>query len=277
MFKDACRSKVLALRVREDNPAAEVSPPDEGVKKSKSYIYPSEFMALVSCERVPIRWRRLFAVAVYTYARAAELEALEDEDVDLEHRMIHIHRAIDRSSGEVKETKTNNPRRIPIEPALVPLLALMKREATGRRLLDMPPENDLSERLRQYLGWAGVERAELFANDATRKQMTFHDLRATGITWMALRGDEPLKIMRRAGHCSLSTTMIYVREAENLEHPVGEPFGALPAPLRESSGETSEGPATWGLLRGNYYGNRSVPSGIRTRVTALKGLGPGPG
>ena len=64
----------------------------------------------------------------------------------------------------------------------MPLLVTLKREATGRRLLSMPPECDLSGRLRQYLQWAGVERAELFANDATRKQMTFHDLRATGIT-----------------------------------------------------------------------------------------------
>src|SRR6185295_5433765 len=35
---------------------------------------------------------------------------------------------------KVKSTKTNNPRRIPIEPALMPLLVTLKREATGRRL-----------------------------------------------------------------------------------------------------------------------------------------------
>lgn len=263
MFKDAHRSKVLALRVRQDNPALGVSGPDEGVKKSKSYIFPSEFLAVLSCERVPIRWRRLFTVAVYTYARASELEALECEDIDLEHRLIHIHRAIGRSKdGKVKLTKTNNPRRIPIEPALMPLLVTLKREATGRRLLSMPPECDLSGRLRQYLEWAGVERAELLANDATRKQMMLHDLRATGITWMAIPGDEPIKIMRRAGHSSLSTTMGYVREAENLEHPIGEVFPALPSALPVSSEESSESPATWGLLRGNHYTKCSVPRGV---------------
>lgn len=48
------------------------------------------------------------------------------------------------------------------------------------------------------------------------KWITFHDLRATGITWMAVRGDDPLKIKQRAGHASLSTTEGYIRLAEEL-------------------------------------------------------------
>ncbi|HSO00554.1 MAG TPA: hypothetical protein VLS89_19815 [Candidatus Nanopelagicales bacterium] len=73
--------------------------------------------------------------------------------------------------------------------------------------------------------------------------------------------------MRRAGHASLSTTMIYVREAENIESPVSDVFPPLPYPL-VSSEETSEGPATWGLTRGNYYKSNSVPSGVRPAVHA---------
>ena len=113
----------------------------------------------------------------------------------------------------------------------------------------MPPACDLSARLRQYLKWSGVKRAELFANDATRKQLTFHGLRAMGVTWMAIRGDEPIKIMRRAGHEDFATTTGYVREAENLVYPLGDVFPPLPPALLESSAESSEGPAQWGLLR----------------------------
>lgn len=264
MFDDGCRSKVLALRVLTENHCAGVRGPDEGVKKSKSYVYPSEFVRLVECPRVPIRWRRLFAVAIYTYTRAGELEALEKEDVDLDAMSIHVHRAIDRSDGTDKETKTNNPRRIPIESTLVPLLRLLLAETPGRRLVSMPPACDLSARLRQYLKWSDVTRAELHAGDKTRKQITFHDLRATGITWMALRGDEPIKIMRRAGHEDIATTMGYVREAENLTTMLGAPFPALPPALCESSAESSEGPAAWGLLRESTWKNGGVPSGIRT-------------
>jgi integrase len=268
LFHDACRSKALALRVREDNPAAGVAGPDRGVRKSKSYLYPAEFLSLASCPRVPLRWRRLFALAIYTYTRAGELEALEREDVDLTAGVLHVHRAIDRSeAGEVKETKTNNPRRIPIEPTLAPLLEALAHEGEGPNVLAMPPACDLSKRLRQYLKWAGVTRAELFANDRTRKQITFHDLRATGVTWMAMRGDGPMLIMQRAGHADFKTTMGYVREAENLGHATGAPFPPLPAALL-SPGVSSEGPATWAKLRGSTWKKKGVPSGIRIRAGA---------
>ncbi len=277
MFGDAQCSKVLALRARTDNPCTGVRGPDHGVTKSKAYLYPSEVAALVSCARVPLRWRQVFALAIYTYARPGEVEALTWEDVDLEHRILHIHRAIDRSAkGKVKATKTNNPRRIPLEPAILPLLSALRGEDASGRVVCMPPVSDLSIGLRKYLVWAGVKRAELFANDRTRKQITFYDLRATGITWLALRGDDPMKIMQRAGHENMSTTMGYIREAENLVNAPGEVFAALPPALFVSPAESPEGPGTWANLRETTWKKRSVPSGIRTRVTALKGPGPGP-
>ncbi len=44
-----------------------------------------------------------------------------------------------------------------------------------------------------------------------RTLITFHDSRATRVTWSAVRGDEPLRIKQRAGHRTLSTTEGYVR------------------------------------------------------------------
>jgi hypothetical protein len=48
--------------------------------------------------------------------------------------------------------------------------------------------------------------------------------RAMGITWMAVRGEDPLKIKQRAGHSSLETSEGYVREA-------GQVRAALPAAI----------------------------------------------
>src|SRR5208283_3115028 len=143
-------------------------------------------------------WARLFALAVYTYTRAGELEALDWGDVHLEHGYAHVHRSVDRvrDKGTMRSTKTGVARRVPIEPELRPLVQLLREEAGGRgSVFDMPSAGVLSAKLRHYLKRAGVERAELFASDETRKAITFHDLRATGITWMAVRGDEPLRIM----------------------------------------------------------------------------------
>ena len=231
MFDDACNGKQLALRVLTTDPASGVRGPDRGTKKSKVYLYPSELLKLVSCERVPIRWRRLFSITTYLYLRAAEVRGLDWGDFDLEHRLVFIHRTVDDSGAE-RSTKGEESRRVPIEPTLLPLLHAMKEEAQGvGRVIDrMPPEEDLAQKLRHWLGRAGVTRAELFASDRTRRQLRFHDLRATGITWRAIRGDDPLKIMKAAGHKDFATTMAYVRDAEQ----VSDGFGSVFAPLPES-------------------------------------------
>ena len=67
--------------------------------------------------------------------------------------------------------------------------------------------------------------------DDTLGTVFAHDLRATGITWMAVRGDEPLAIQQRAGHRSFNTTLRYINAAEVLEDGFGEPFPVLPATL----------------------------------------------
>ena len=51
--------------------------------------------------------------------------------------------------------------------------------------------------LRKHLEATHVTRAALFRNDASCKRLRFHDLRGTGLTWMAIRGDDVLKIRRR--------------------------------------------------------------------------------
>jgi hypothetical protein len=58
----ASGSKVRALRVRTDNPCAGVEPSDRQTAKSKAWLWPSEFLALVSCPDVALDWRRIYAL-----------------------------------------------------------------------------------------------------------------------------------------------------------------------------------------------------------------------
>ncbi len=106
----------------------------------------------------------------------------------------------------------------------MPLLRAMHAEAKGKGAVVSLPRRPGSPRSSaSYLKRADIERDDLFTSDATRKAVTFHDLRATGITWCAVRGDDPLKIMQRAGHTvEFSTTQIHLREAENLSRGFGE-------------------------------------------------------
>jgi len=268
MFKDAMNAKQRDLRVRQDNPAAGVAPPEHGERKAKVYLYPSEFERLIACADIERPFRVMYAVAVYTYARAGELEALTWDDVDLEHGVIQINKAIDRETGAVKSTKSGEVRRIPIEAELRSLLQRLHTERTGERVLWMPDNEDRAALLRQHLVQAGVTRADLFADNDRQKHVTFHDLRATGITWMAVRGDDPLRIKRRAGHSSFSTTEMYIREAENLAHAFGVPFPPLNALVGSKTRSNLEGLAGVPHVLPPPY--QVEQRGIEPRTSALR-------
>lgn len=239
-FRDAVNAKNRDLRVRGDNPTQGVFGPDRGVMRSKPWIYPCEMAQLLASPEVPLWWRRLFALTTYLYLRAGEVAALSIEDVDLVGGVVLVHRSAQRigvrgqSEDATKPTKTKITHRVPIEPSLLPLLAAMVQEAheQGRtRLVVLSGAHDLADTLRASLQRAGIHRAELFADDETRAPVTFHDLRATGITWRAIRGDDALKIQRAVGHRSLATTQRYIREAEVIGANIGEPFPPLPLDL----------------------------------------------
>lgn len=136
------------------------------------------------------RWLRLFALATYLGVRAGELRSLCWTDIDLDHMVVHVHVASEAHSGgrREKKTKTGVTRRYAVEPNLRPLLEQMRRESGGKgRLIKVPVESDLSERLKRYLRWADIAREELYVDDKTRCSITFKDVRATHLTWRAIR------------------------------------------------------------------------------------------
>jgi len=140
-----------------------------------------------------------------------ELAALEWRDVNLAEGYVSVHQSINLETGDLKATKTGTSRRVPIRRALLPLLTAMHAEANGKgRVVQnthdnkkakhgMPPTEDLAATLRTHLERAGVKRADLFADRATSKRVTFYDLRASGITREVLDGTEHVRIMQRAG------------------------------------------------------------------------------
>ena len=84
-------------------------------------------------------------------------------------------------------------------------------------------------------------------------------------------------IQRHAGHEKYATTEGYVHEAEDYRGNLGLVFPPLspdqaPAGFGANDQESIRGGKT---IRN--YGKNSVPKGIRTPVTALKGPCPGPG
>jgi len=123
-----------------------------------------------------------------------------------------------------------------------------------------------------FLRRAKVHRTELHADtaDPTRKPLGWHDLRASCATWLAVRGEEPLK-MQRLRHRNFNTTMLYVREAEQLREGFGEPFPPLPASMLHGASAALD-PSN--IVRISITGDPSVRNyraghGTRTRDPEL--------
>jgi integrase len=239
MFKDSVASKQELLRVREVNPCADVTGPDRGHDKAKQWLYPAEFVKLIQCADVPLHWRQTYAATIYLYLRLSEIRALDVSDVDLEHNMVIVHRSTNETGTEVREfTKTSSVRQFRIEPEIVPVLKAMTGERTSGRLLSHTVD-DAPASLRKHLTLAGVARAALHNETETSLPIRFHDLRASGITWAALRGDSTIAIRDRAGHTDVEQTNDYIRRA-SAAGDVGQPFPSL-AGLAVSVSEVSVG------------------------------------
>lgn len=235
-FRAACMAKRRDLRVRTDNPCTDVLPPERGESRRRPFVYPNEVVALLSCEDVPREWRELYALACYLYLRPGELRALTWGDIDLDAGIVHISKAWDERSGDLKGPKTRNGvRDVPIHPNLRPLLERLSKD---RRSSDLVApimrdgyEDARAKRTREHLARAGVTRPRLTENTATTMMVGFRSWRDTGITWLALAGVDVAKIQRRAGHDDVTTTMGYVKAAEDMSGTIGEPFPPLPPAL----------------------------------------------
>jgi integrase len=236
-FKAACTAKrATGLRVREDNPCANVLPPEKGDSRRKTWIYPSEFLQLASCEAVPREWREVYAVACYLYLRPGELYELRWKDVDLDAEIVTVTRAWDWAAREVKAPKTSNGvRDVPIPPALLPLLTRMREgkpfDAKVTPIMETTGENKGAALLRVHLELAGVTHPRLTEDTATRMPVGFRSWRDSGVTWAAIDGVDVHKLQRRAGHDDIATTAAYVKEAEDRGKLRGRVFPALPNDL----------------------------------------------
>ncbi|MCL2725791.1 MAG: site-specific integrase [Polyangiaceae bacterium] len=240
-FKTAVSSKRRELRVLEGrlNPCVGVEPPGDRESRQvrrKTFLYPKEAAKLLSCSIIEREWREIYALALYTYLRPGELRVLTVGDVDLDARNIHVTKAWDYAEERIKPPKTRNGvRRVPIEPSLAPLLEHICKKKNPTDLvvpvLSAFGEDHLAELWRKHLLVAEVERAELHISTRTHVQSNFRSCRDSGITWLALAGVDVTKMMRRAGHDHVQTTMGYVKLAEDLQGDLGAPFGPLPTQL----------------------------------------------
>lgn len=247
-FTVATAGKDKSLRVLQSNPARDVAPPDQTPDRAKTFLRPDEVLRLLSCERIPLDRRHAYAVAIYTALRQGELRALRVRDVDLDAMQITVAKTI-KNGVEKQRTKTGRLRVVQIEPNLVPLLrVLMSGKEENERLLQVRAHNRCAIFLRADLVLAGCTREALHTDDEMRQHLTFHNLRDTCLTHMAVRRDAPQDVQWRAGHTTAAMTEKYIAEARyQAGANFGTPLGPLPScllvPSRDEDGRGNVAPS----------------------------------
>jgi integrase len=228
------KDKPKRFKVRDDDPARGVVRPDEGDgAKRLQWLYPYEYQQLMECKRVPIRRRVRYALAVNLFARGGELAALTWANVNLRTGVVSILVSYNQDRDVVKGTKTGNEgiRDIPLDASMRALLSALHKLSGGEgNVCPMPLRHYWADQLRADLKLAGVERPSLYVSPKDQQQMRirFHDLRSTGLTWLAIQGVDAIKIQRRGGHSDFATTQGYIRMAEVAGVDIGTPFPPLP-------------------------------------------------
>lgn len=130
---------------------------------------------------VPDEHRALWATAFYAGLRRGELQALRDEDVDLEANVIYVRRGWDDKEGEIDPKSTKGMRSVPVAGALR-LSLLDQRARTGRRGRNLSSARRPTDRSRRRTSSSGRSAAGLASTSAavrsTRKRRRCSTTRA---------------------------------------------------------------------------------------------------
>lgn len=147
---------------------------------------------LVECPRGV---RELAAWAVGTGLRISELTTLRWADVDLERRLIAVHR------GRQGTTKSGKIRHVPILNTLLPLVREMALQRDGAALV-FPGENG---KPRSLVG-IRVPFKQAAARAGLDKALRFHDLRHTFASHWVLDGGDIFRLSKILGHSTVVIT-----------------------------------------------------------------------
>lgn len=121
----------IRMRIVADNPAREIKNPRPKANEVTPFESWEEVHA-VGAELHP-EFRLIPLLAVGTGLRPGEWMALEARDIDLDHRMLYVKRALDSSTRTLRPPKTG-PRSVPLRGSIVEALGGIRGRA-GRDLV----------------------------------------------------------------------------------------------------------------------------------------------
>ncbi len=181
--------------------------PRLGKKKAKAALYPDEESSVMACETIPLANRILYGFVAREGMRSSEALRMTWSDLDLK-----------RGAVKLDKNKTDDPRAWALDPGTAEALRRWRvlSPAKDSALVFATVENrgHLADSFRLHLKLAGVTREELFEQSNSRRQVRFHDLRATFVTVSLASGKTESWVTARTGHKSSGQVAAYRRLAE---------------------------------------------------------------
>lgn len=271
----AFKRAIEADRWPGDNPAKHTRPRKVVQTSAPDYLRAHEVGPLLKA--LDLRWRPLFATALYTGLRKGELLALRKSDVDLHQRLITVARTNTRDS-----TKSGRVSTVDIPAELVPYLELAVARSSdllfpGEDGEPMRPDVKLHHVLRRAMARAGLasdfrhvcrrpgcrEVVEADTADLQRcpkdgaklwpkpvvRPLKFHHLRHTTGSLLVMAGASMAYVSRQLRHADIRiTNEVYTHlsptfrlaEADRLK--LGADTPELLEPLRAAVNATRLGP-----------------------------------
>lgn len=142
--------------------------------------------------------RALVAVLVGTGMRLDEALHLHWDDVDLDHRIITVHR------GRKGMPKSGKMRRVPVFDSVMPVLREMRLARGGATMLW--PDTRRRPGKARTQPWIRKAFHEAVERAGLAKEMRMHDLRHSFASLFLLDGGDIFKLSRILGHSSVTIT-----------------------------------------------------------------------
>jgi integrase len=171
---------------------------------------------------MPEHLRIAVYLAAWCQLRRGEIRGLRRQDLDLAKSMLSVR---------VTKTTAMSGRTIVKEP----------KTRAGRRTIAVPPH--IVDLLSEHLGRFVPESPEAYVVDTSnrelsvawhkaravvgRRDLRFHDLRHSGLTWSAATGASVAELMRRAGHASQAAALRYQHATDDRDRVLADALADL--------------------------------------------------
>ena len=173
-------------------------------------------------DAMPPDLRIAVVLAAWCQLRRGEVRGLRRRDVDLEGGELQV---------KITKTTAMSGQSIIKEP----------KTRAGRRTVAIPPHilEQLTDHMDRFVGMSlddyvveGSNRSlsvawDLARSEVGRKELRFHDLRHSGLTWSAATGASIAELMRRAGHASQAAALRYQHATDDRDRVLAHALAEL--------------------------------------------------